>query len=109
VSNHGGRQLDQGVGSIDVLPEVVEAVGGRARIMVDGGIYRGTDVVKPLILGADIVSVGRLYIYGLAAGGPGWCGCSKSSRTRSASACRCSALPVITSSTKPIYDRRARS
>src|SRR5207244_4261025 len=46
VSNHGGRQLDQGVGSIDVLPEVVEAVGGRALIMVDGGIYRGTDVVK---------------------------------------------------------------
>ncbi|MGA8499050.1 MAG: alpha-hydroxy acid oxidase [Xanthobacteraceae bacterium] len=72
VSNHGGRQLDQGVGSVDVLPEVVEAVGGRARVMVDGGIYRGTDVVKALILGADIVSVGRLYIYGLAAaGGPG--------------------------------------
>jgi len=72
VSNHGGRQLDQGVGSIDVLPEVVEAVAGRARIMVDGGIYRGTDVVKALVLGADVVSVGRLYIYGLAAaGGPG--------------------------------------
>src|SRR5204863_9052489 len=69
VSNHGGRQLDQGVGSIDVLPEVVEAVGGRARIIVDGGIYRGTDVVKALILGADVVSVGRLYIYGLAAAG----------------------------------------
>src|SRR5207253_10756192 len=72
VSNHGGRQLDQGVGSIDVLSKVVEAVGGRARVMVGGGIYRGTDVVKALILGADIVSVGRLYIYGLAAaGGPG--------------------------------------
>ena len=72
VSNHGGRQLDQGIGSIDVLPEVVEAVGGRARVMVDGGIYRGTDVVKAMILGADAVSVGRLYIYGLAAaGGPG--------------------------------------
>ena len=56
VSNHGGRQLDQGVGSIDVLPEVVEAVGGRARIMVDGGIYRGTDVVKALTLGADAVA-----------------------------------------------------
>ncbi len=69
VSNHGGRQLDQGVGSIDVLPEVVETVSGRARVIVDGGIYRGTDVVKALILGADVVSVGRLYIYGLAAGG----------------------------------------
>ena len=72
VSNHGGRQLDQGVGTIDVLPEVVEAVGGRATIIVDGGISRGTDVVKALALGADVVSVGRLYIYGLAAaGGPG--------------------------------------
>jgi isopentenyl diphosphate isomerase/L-lactate dehydrogenase-like FMN-dependent dehydrogenase len=72
VSNHGGRQLDQGVGTIDVLPEVVEAVGARATIIVDGGISRGTDVVKALALGADVVSVGRLYIYGLAAaGGPG--------------------------------------
>ena len=69
VSNHGGRQLDQGVGSIDVLPEIVEAVGGRTRIIVDGGIYRGTDVVKALILGADAVACGRLYVYGLAAAG----------------------------------------
>ena len=69
VSNHGGRQLDQGVGSIDVLPEVVEAVGGRARIIVDGGISRGTDVVKAMILGADAVACGRLYVYGLAAAG----------------------------------------
>ncbi|HVH77197.1 MAG TPA: alpha-hydroxy acid oxidase [Stellaceae bacterium] len=69
VSNHGGRQLDHGVGSIDVLPEVVEAVEGRARIIVDGGISRGTDVVKALILGADAVAVGRLYVYGLAAAG----------------------------------------
>ena len=69
VSNHGGRQLDQGVGSIDVLPEVVEAVGGRAHIIVDGGISRGTDVVKALILGADAVACGRLYVYGLAAAG----------------------------------------
>jgi len=69
VSNHGGRQLDQGVGSIEVLPEVVEAVGGRARVMVDGSITRGTDVVKAIILGADAVAVGRLYVYGLAAAG----------------------------------------
>ena len=69
VSNHGGRQLDHGLGSIDVLPEIVEAVGGRARIIVDGGISRGTDVVKAMILGADAVSVGRLYVYGLAAAG----------------------------------------
>jgi glycolate oxidase len=72
VSNHGGRQLDQGVGSIEVLPEVVEAVGGRARVIVDGSIARGTDVVKAIILGADAVAVGRLYVYALAAaGGPG--------------------------------------
>src|SRR4051795_9796076 len=69
VSNHGGRQLDQGVGSIEVLPEVVEAVGGRARVIVDGSIARGTDVVKAIILGADAVAVGRLYVYGLAAAG----------------------------------------
>ncbi len=69
VSNHGGRQLDQGVGSIDVLPEVVEAVGGRARVIVDGGVSRGADVVKALILGADAVACGRLYVYGLAAAG----------------------------------------
>ena len=69
VSNHGGRQLDHGLGSIDVLPEIVAAVGGRARIIVDGGISRGTDVVKAMILGADAVSVGRLYVYGLAAAG----------------------------------------
>ena len=69
VSNHGGRQLDQGVGSIEVLPEVVEAVKGRAKVMVDGSITRGTDVVKALILGADAVAVGRLYVYGLAAAG----------------------------------------
>ena len=69
MSNHGGRQLDQGVGSVDVLPEVVEAVGGRARIIVDGGISRGTDVIKSLISGADAVACGRLYVYGLAAAG----------------------------------------
>ena len=69
VSNHGGRQLDHGLGSIDVLPEIVEAVGGKARVIVDGGISRGTDVVKAMILGADAVAVGRLYVYGLAAAG----------------------------------------
>src|SRR4029077_6743457 len=71
VSNHGGRQLDQGVGSIDVLPEIAEAVGEHARIIVDGGISRGTDVVKALISGADAVACGRLYVYGLAAGAKG--------------------------------------
>ena len=69
VSNHGGRQLDHGMGAMDVLPEVVQAVAGRAKVMVDGGISRGTDVVKALALGADAVGIGRLYCYGLAAAG----------------------------------------
>lgn len=69
VSNHGGRQLDHGLGSMDVLPEVVEAVAGRARVIVDGSFCRGTDVVKAIALGADAVAVGRLYCYGLAADG----------------------------------------
>ncbi|WP_439552250.1 alpha-hydroxy acid oxidase [Falsiroseomonas sp.] len=69
VSNHGGRQLDHGRGSLAVLPEVVEAVGGRARVWMDGGISRGTDLVKAIILGAEMVGIGRLYCYGLAAAG----------------------------------------
>ncbi|MDE2335219.1 MAG: alpha-hydroxy-acid oxidizing protein [Rhodospirillales bacterium] len=70
VSNHGGRQLDHGRGALDVLGEVVEAVGGRARVLIDGGFSRGTDIVKALALGADTVCLGRLYLYGLAAAGP---------------------------------------
>jgi glycolate oxidase len=69
VSNHGGRQLDHGRGSIDVLPEIVDAVGGRARIMIDGGFCRGTDIVKAIALGADLVGMGRMQCYALAAGG----------------------------------------
>ena len=69
VSNHGGRQLDHGRGSTEVLPEVVEAVAGRALIIVDGGFCRGTDIVKALALGADLVGLGRMQCYGLAAAG----------------------------------------
>jgi isopentenyl diphosphate isomerase/L-lactate dehydrogenase-like FMN-dependent dehydrogenase len=69
VSNHGGRQLDHGLGSIEVLPEIVEAVGGRAKIMIDGAFCRGSDIVKALILGADLVGLGRMQCYGLAAAG----------------------------------------
>jgi glycolate oxidase len=69
VSNHGGRQLDHGRGSMDVLPEVLAAVAGRARVIVDGGFARGTDVVKALALGADLVGLGRLPCFGLAAAG----------------------------------------
>src|SRR5688572_29150322 len=73
VSNHGGRQLDQGRGSLDVLPEVVKAVGGRARIIVEGCFQRGTDVVKALALGADLVGMGRMPCFGLAAAGAAGC------------------------------------
>ena len=69
VSNHGGRQLDQGRASFDMLPEVVRAVGGRAKVVVDGGILRGTDVLKALALGADAVGIGRLECFAMAAGG----------------------------------------
>jgi glycolate oxidase len=72
VSNHGGRQLDHGRGSLDVLPEVVDAVAGRCQVYVDGGFSRGTDILKGIALGADLVVLGRLYLYGLAAdGAPG--------------------------------------
>ena len=69
VSNHGGRQLDHGRGSMHVLPEIVDAAQGRAKIMVDGGFCRGSDVVKAIALGADIVGIGRLQCWALAAAG----------------------------------------
>jgi glycolate oxidase len=69
VSNHGGRQLDHAQGSIEVLAEVVKAVGGRAEVIADGGVQRGTDVVKMLCLGASAVGVGKLLGLALSAGG----------------------------------------
>jgi len=71
VSNHGGRQLDQGRGSMDVLPEIVAAADGRAKVIVDGGFARGTDIVKAIASGASLVGIGRLQCYALAAGGEG--------------------------------------
>jgi glycolate oxidase len=69
VSNHGGRQLDHGRGSMEVLPEIVDAVRGRAKIMIDGSFCRGTDIVKAMAAGADLVGIGRMQCYALAAGG----------------------------------------
>jgi isopentenyl diphosphate isomerase/L-lactate dehydrogenase-like FMN-dependent dehydrogenase len=69
VSNHGGRQLDHAQGTIEVLPEVVEAVDGRAEILWDGGVLRGTDVVKAICLGARAVGVGKMLGWALAAAG----------------------------------------
>ncbi len=69
VSNHGGRQLDSAPATIEVLPRVVEAVAGRAPVLIDGGVRRGTDVVKALALGAKAVLVGRPVLWGLAVAG----------------------------------------
>ncbi len=69
VSNHGGRSVDGIPASIDLLPRIAEAVGGSATILVDGGIRRGTDVLKALALGAQAVMIGRPYLYGLALNG----------------------------------------
>ncbi|MBS1825079.1 MAG: alpha-hydroxy-acid oxidizing protein [Acidobacteria bacterium] len=72
VSNHGGRDSDAGRGSIDALPEVVAAVGGRIPVLMDGGIRRGTDIYKALALGARAICIGRPYLWGLSAfGQPG--------------------------------------
>jgi isopentenyl diphosphate isomerase/L-lactate dehydrogenase-like FMN-dependent dehydrogenase len=68
VSNHGGRQLDHGRGAMHVLPEIA-AVAGRARIMIDGSFCRGTDIVKAIASGADLVGIGRLQCWALAAAG----------------------------------------
>ena len=69
VSNHGGRQLDTAIARIDALPEIAAAVGGRALLVVDGGVRRGIDVLKGLALGADLVAVGRPALWGLAVDG----------------------------------------
>ncbi|MFN3267070.1 MAG: alpha-hydroxy acid oxidase [Deinococcales bacterium] len=69
VSNHGGRQLDTAPATIEVLPRVADAVAGRAPIIVDGGVRRGTDVVKALALGANAVAIGRPILWSLALGG----------------------------------------
>ena len=69
VSNHGGRQLDQMVATMDMLPRIVEAVGGRCEIIFDGGVLRGTDVLKAIALGANAVAIGKLQGWGMAAGG----------------------------------------
>jgi isopentenyl diphosphate isomerase/L-lactate dehydrogenase-like FMN-dependent dehydrogenase len=68
VSNHGGRQLDSAPAPVDVLPAIVSAVGGRVPILLDGGIRRGTDVLKAVALGASAVCVGRPVLYALSRG-----------------------------------------
>lgn len=69
VSNHGGRQLDGAVGSLEVLPEIVEAVGDQITVLFDSGIRTGVDIIKALCLGAKAVLIGRPFVYGLGIGG----------------------------------------
>ena len=69
VSNHGGNALDSVPATLQILPGIVEAVGGDLDVLMDGGIRRGSDAVKALALGAKAVLVGRSYVWGLAAGG----------------------------------------
>lgn len=69
VSNHGGRQLDGAISSLDALPAIVEAIGGRAPVLLDGGVRRGTDVLLALALGATAVGIGRPVLWGLATAG----------------------------------------
>ena len=73
VSNHGGRQLDHGLGSMDVLPEIVAAVDGKADVIIDGAIQRGSDILKAVALGAKCVALGRLQASGLGAAGKEGC------------------------------------
>jgi 4-hydroxymandelate oxidase len=69
VGNHGGRQLDYSIAALDALPEVVEAVGSDGLVLMDGGVRRGTDVLKALALGARSVLIGRPVLWALAVGG----------------------------------------
>jgi L-lactate dehydrogenase (cytochrome) len=69
VSNHGGRQLDGASSALEALPSIVKAVGDRVEVILDGGIRRGSHIIKALALGAKACSIGRPYLYGLAAGG----------------------------------------
>ncbi|MCC6793143.1 MAG: alpha-hydroxy-acid oxidizing protein [Thermomicrobiales bacterium] len=69
VSNHGGRQLDSAIASLDALPAIAEMIGDRGEVYLDGGVRRGVDVIKALALGARAVMIGRPVMYGLAAGG----------------------------------------
>ncbi len=76
VSNHGGRQLDHTQASLDALPPIVDAVAGAAAIVVDGGVDRGTALLKGLALGANVVAVGRTVLWGLAADGAAGVACA---------------------------------
>ena len=96
VSNHGGRVEDGVSATIDVLPEIVAAVGGRMPVLVDSGFRRGSDIVKALALGAQAVCIGRPYLWGLGAfGQPGVERVLESCAARPAPPCSSSARPRL--------------
>ena len=101
VSNHGGRVVDGTRAPIEILPEVVEAVGKRVEVIVDSGFRRGTDIVKALALGARAVLIGRATLYGTAAGGEAGAARAISAPARGdrSHARRCSAAATSTSLT----------
>lgn len=98
VSNHGGRSMDTVPATIDVLPAIVDRVAGRVPVLIDGGIRRGTDVLKALAYGATAVSIGRPYLYGLAVKGPeGVTGVINILRNELEMAMACAGRPTIAS------------
>jgi len=104
VSNHGGRTLDGVPATIDVLPTIAEKIGGRIPILMDGGIRRGTDVLKALALGASAVMVGRPILYGLAVAGPvGVAHILKILRTELEVAMLLSGCPTIASISREVF------
>ena len=109
VSNHGGRQLDHGRGSLAVLPEVVRAVGGRARVWIDGGFVRGTDIVKAIALGAEVIGLERIACMGLPPPATPASGCWSCSRKRYGSASGSWASRAWASSTRATSAQRRRS
>ena len=90
VSNHGGRQLDGELGTMDLLPDIVETVNGRAKIILDGGVQRGGDVLKALASGVDAIAIGKLQGWGwLPAAPTAWCVCWRYWRTKSSQPWAC--------------------
>jgi 4-hydroxymandelate oxidase len=107
VSNHGGRVVDSGSGTIEVLPEIIKAVGGRMPVFVDSGFRRGTDIIKALAMGAQAVCIGRPYLWGLGAFGHPVSSASSRSSVRkcappcSRSGCRQSSISLRMSCGEP--------
>jgi 4-hydroxymandelate oxidase len=107
VSNHGGRQLDGAIATIDALPDIADVVARRVPILLDGGVRRGTDVVKALALGASAVMIGRPYLWGLAAAGEaGVCRVLDLLQAETESAMALCGCPTVQAIKRPLVVRR---